>query len=456
MDLVLETEVIRPLHIGRKIVNLFWIFGLERLIHEWPNDRLTAVLRETESQVYGNGGLAGFERESPPELDRLLRRSIAQFLATRATHQSALGLIIRDFFYLIFLSSYCLYLPLITLLNCRRPPRRRHRNVVIYHYPYLFELVKDIWPRENTSFIRQPSAYFSLEDICFLLRCVGIYPRLLIYPHFLFSLIKWVSLYSGIIQRHRPKVILNFIEGSFVSSILTGYLREKGIKHINHMHGEIFPNPRLAYSEFDLFIVYGEFWKHSFISLKCKSEFVVARNAYYRHLYDINKHRRTENGCPLCCLIIHNQLLNPRTKHYDMLCRLIPLILSHLPIYVRLHPNEMASGLRFYSALCSQFKKPQCCIDIDPCQNDPIAVSLASASIAIGRTTAGLFQAWVAGCKVIYLDDASNLKARYQDSLNILFLNQDTPAEVIEQFISTPPAQNPQETRLIDHVAKVC
>ena len=446
--------MINSLHLGRKIVQAFSLFGPERLIDHWSQARLSSVLAAVEAIVYGKAGIEGFEAEPRSTQDRLLRRSFAQYLATRATYKSTWILTLQDLIFFFLLAGYVILLPLLSVLPHPRMEQDSDSIAILYHYPYLFDLVKDILPQEDKVFLQQAPVLFSFHDVCFLLKGALNYPRILCHPHFLFSLVKWISLYSGIIRRYRPKAILNFIEGSFVSSVLTGYLRGKGILHINHLHGEIFSSPRFAFSEFDQFMVYGEYWKNLFLSLKCRSEFIVLKNLYYSHLYQINVNTLWDNK-ELSLIIFHSYLLNIDTDEYEALCRLIRLLQDTGSTYFRFHPNQKESGVEFFASLQKRFKGANYSISPDPHQNDPIDMSLADATIAVGYTTAALFQAWVAGCKVIYLGDANDLRMRYQDSQNVLFLNSAISDAEIKQFITTPPVHSPHETQLIDHVAKI-
>lgn len=57
-------------------------------------------------------------------------------------------------------------------------------------------------------------------------------------PYFLLKLYIKLSMYSNIVYKYHPRAIISYSESSFTSQIITGWLENQGIKHINIMHGE--------------------------------------------------------------------------------------------------------------------------------------------------------------------------------------------------------------------------
>jgi len=58
------------------------------------------------------------------------------------------------------------------------------------------------------------------------------------YPYFILKSIVKITFYSYLCNQYVPEAIITTSEYSFTSSILTAYLKQKGILHINVMHGE--------------------------------------------------------------------------------------------------------------------------------------------------------------------------------------------------------------------------
>lgn len=442
------------LDLGRKIVNTISVFGLHRLINVWEKHNLEEVLTKTEAFVYDGNGLEGFEKGSHSEVDRLSRRSFAQFMATRSMYKFVWVSSFQEILFFLFLIIYVVSLPFYSLFCSKKKVQGAKPIVIFYHYQYLLNLVKDLYNDDDKIFIEKAPIYFSLRDLHFIVHMLTIYPRIILFPHFLFSIVKWVSMYSGIIRVYQPKAIINFIEGSFVSSILTCYLRENKIKHINHMHGEVFSSPRIAFSEFDLFIVYGAYWEKLYRSLKCKAVFIISKNSVYKHLYQINTNKSQSNNYN-SLLILHSQLLKTRSHEYEKLCKLLLLVPANWAIRFRCHPNEKKSGMKCFETLKEDFKRSDRHITIDEYQNDSIESSLACTTVAVGRISVALMQAWVAGCKVIYLEETNDLRQRYIGTANVLFIDSNKSDEEIRNFFVTPYVRTPNETSWIDYVTKI-
>lgn len=117
-------------------------------------------------------------------------------------------------------------------------------------------------------------ASMSLRDITFLLRLIVHAPH---HPYFVLKAWMNVTLYSDMIRRHSPNVMIQFGEFSFSSSILTAYCHEHGVKHIDIMHGEKLYFIRDAFFHYDECYVWEEHYAELFRSLKAEpTQFHVA------------------------------------------------------------------------------------------------------------------------------------------------------------------------------------
>ena len=117
-------------------------------------------------------------------------------------------------------------------------------------------------------------ASMSLKDIPFLMKLVGRAPH---YPYFVMKAWMHVVLYSDMIRRHNPQVMIQFGEFSFSSSILTAYCHSKGVKHVDVMHGEKLYYMRDAYFHFDEAYVWHQHYVDLFKSLKAEpNQFRIA------------------------------------------------------------------------------------------------------------------------------------------------------------------------------------
>lgn len=86
-----------------------------------------------------------------------------------------------------------------------------------------------------------------------------------------------VRYYSYEIQRVKPRKIIVCNEYSFTSSVLTRYCEERGIKHINVMHGEKIYYMRDSFFRFHECYVWDEYYRELFKQMRAEpSQFKVA------------------------------------------------------------------------------------------------------------------------------------------------------------------------------------
>lgn len=86
-----------------------------------------------------------------------------------------------------------------------------------------------------------------------------------------------IRYYSYEIQRVHPDNIITCNEYSFTSSVLTNYCEEKGIKHINVMHGEKIYYMRDSFFRFHECYVWDDYYRKLFLQMRAdQSQFRVA------------------------------------------------------------------------------------------------------------------------------------------------------------------------------------
>ena len=132
--------------------------------------------------------------------------------------------------------------------------------------------VKDKYHPDNTQWDK--GASMSISDIPFLLKLVCRAPH---YPYFVMKAWMNVVLYSDMIRKHNPKVMIQFGEFSFSSSILTAYCHRHGVRHVDVMHGEKLYYIRDAFFHYDECYVWSEHYADLLCSLKAEpTQFRIA------------------------------------------------------------------------------------------------------------------------------------------------------------------------------------
>lgn len=76
-----------------------------------------------------------------------------------------------------------------------------------------------------------------------------------------------LALYNAQIIRYNPRTIITYCETSYASAIATKYLEDRGLEHINVMHGDFLKSIRFCGFRFSRFYVWDEHFKTMFTSL---------------------------------------------------------------------------------------------------------------------------------------------------------------------------------------------
>lgn len=432
------------------------LVGDPTLHYQYNPEVNTTVIKRVERKIYGEKGLAVYEREKLLRRECLARRSQAQFLCQEAMIRNRLISVIRSFILLTAVVPLLLYLIVKSLIDVK-VGRREDADVVIFgHFNEFRKVVEPLFTKERQAYHTVKLVHLGRKELTFLIRIMTDYPRLLLYPGLLFNLLRWLSYYGFIVYKYKPKIVVNFFEGVCSSSLMTAYLHEQGIKHINQMHGERFPYAGHSFCEFDQFNVWGEYFKEMFIQQRCPPDhFLITGNPYHKVLFNQIRHSRQPR--PKRLLIIHNQILSPNSSYYFSLIKVLKIFDPNWEIRLRLHYNEVPQGLACMAAL--QADKDLFHRNIKIIEESHTSVSLEDAlgrsRIVVGAYSTAMLEAWIAGCKVIHLPgeiDQEILMRRYGGSSNVIYADDITN---LENFLNSPAVLNVHEDELVDAITKV-
>lgn len=241
-----------------------------------------------------------------------------------------------------------------------------------------FEIDNTLW---NTGFLLKPS------DLNFLLKLFIVAP---LSPYFFLKAMIKVASYSYLIHTFAPKAILVHGEYSYCSSLLTKYCEERGVEHINMMHGEKIFYIGYAFFRYTRCYVWDGYYKDLLLSLKAESQqFKIA---------------------------IPPSLLIDTEKEFDKDCyadvkyflqifdeEKIQKIVNSMAVFendgkkVVYRPHPRFSDMKLLEKYVDKEK-------IEKTRDVSIIKSVASLSAAVGYCSTVLFQVYLAGKDVI-LDD---------------------------------------------------
>ena len=133
----------------------------------------------------------------------------------------------------------------------------------------------EVWQKYNPDNSHwQEGSSLCFSDLTFILKIIKRATR---HPYFVLKATMNVVMYSDMIRRHSPMVMIQFGEFSFSSSILTAYCHRNDIKHIDIMHGEKLFFIGDAFFHYDECYVWDEHYIKLFRELKAEpTQFIVA------------------------------------------------------------------------------------------------------------------------------------------------------------------------------------
>lgn len=201
-----------------------------------------------------------------------------------------------------------------------------------------------------------------------------------------------VGLFSNMIFKYNPKVIIHYGEFSFSSSLLTDYCHIYKVKHVNIQHGEKLYNIRDGFFHFDECYVWAEHYVNLFVSLKAIPEqFIVSIPPSMKIVIDNYKNNQ--------CFADYKYYLQEynETELLSIIKSLSFIKDKGYSIKYRPHPR--------YSNL-SLLKKHIASEEIEEPSNVSIMESLSNVDYVIGSYTTVLTQAYLSGKNVV-LDDVT-------------------------------------------------
>lgn len=442
---------------GIKSTLYLWLLAPQYLKRD-SHDRHGQLIETTEREVFGDGGIVESEAHEVCELRRLVRRTLAQFLCQRKLIGSPFVLALRQSVYGVSV------LPLLATLVWRSwrdrhnsPNDAKRHGIVVF---FLAERLKEsIGPNsfpEEHYLLRKPSVRLGLAEISFLLRTVFHCPRFLRYPELLVNAIRWTCYYGFVVRNFAPHTVVHFFESTASSSLMTAYLHQFQIRHIDIQHGERWHTADAAFSAFDEIHVWGEYFRNVFVWQKSHATAILVKghrghDALYNDIRPRNQPRRQR------LLIIDPYIYGRQTYDYDALVRVLYELDSSWDVRIRRHPFDRREELECLEALQSETSLSDRGITIveEPPSEVSIHEALASTRVVIGITSAAMIDSWIAGCKVIHLPSVAapqGFMLRYQESHNVWYAD-DT--EGVGSFLREPVELSDDEAGRIDYVTRV-
>jgi len=419
------------------------------------------IILQAETAVYGKCGLAAYEAGESSALRRLARRSLAQHLCQRALIGSVAINGLRRVVFGLALPVLLLLFVLSSLRSRKIPTLNSRPDLVVFFWSErLYKFVEEATFQGQTYVLhRDKRAYFGNQEIRFLMRAIAACRRMLWYPELLCNLARWLGYYGYVTTHYHPKTaVVHFFEGTVSSSLMTAYLHEKGLQHIDVQHGEIMFVATSAFCQFDEVRLWGEHFRRIVVSSHGPGGNVkVLGTRYHRDLF--RRVRNQHRPRPQRLLIIDPFLYEDQRVYGSVMEKVLGRLDAEWEVRVRRHPAELRRTLGWMQQLKSdpELVKRGIRMEEEP-PTFPIEEALSKSRVVLGVASAALIEAWIVGCKVIHIAGGpcrSALMDRYQNSANVFYCDQNSDTQLLDKFLAEPAVLDESERAFVNYLTTI-
>lgn len=410
-----------------------------------------------EREVYGPKGLAEYELLEPIRRKRLVRRSLAQYLCQSAQVDRRS---VRAARFVVFGGTlpflFCFLVAKTLFRRVDTPVMKTAKTAVFLGAPRLRKFVwEGMFGDDEIVPFTKRDVHLGTNELCFLFRVVLDLPQILFYPALVSNLLRWLAYYGSVIQRSNPTRIVNFFEGTVSSSMITAYLGERGIQHCNIQHGELIPSAFCAFCEFDEYRLWGEHFRDLLIRQHCAGHMRVVGVPLHRQLF---RHLRLAHQPRPRRLLLLDPFLHAIEWNHDAhFIRMLRSLDRSWEVRVRRHPEDKQRVLPHLHRWNADPGVRRLGIIVKEERPEDLSLedALTTTRVVAGVSSAVLLEAWMAGCKVVYIPGGAGrdvVMARHSESPNVCYL---TELASVEAFLSSPACIDKAEERRVNHITAV-
>lgn len=178
------------------------------------------------------------------------------------------------------------------------------------------------------------------------------------YFYFAFKILIKTTVYNYYCKKYKPVAIIDCIEYSFTSSIMTAFLVKKNIAYINVLHGEKLFNIR------DSFFRFSECWVWDKHYINLFKKLYVFEKQFKIEIPPLHKKMKDNNIKPLKKKILKYYWASEKEKEELLYIfnGLNKLRKKGFKIIIRYHPLHKEYFFRYINSYCDNFiiEKPEC------------------------------------------------------------------------------------------------
>lgn len=257
------------------------------------------------------------------------------------------------------------------------------------------------------------------EDIAFIRMVKRKYPYSY---YFVYKVLLKIGLYSSIVRRYEPKAIVVNAETSYTSSILTYYCENKGIQHIDVMHGEKVFWIRDSFFRFTKCYVWSDYHVELFKSLRAvASEYIVSLPPAMR--FDVSQYQVDQNK-----VVDYKFYLGYENQKTIGVLRNVADKLTKKEKTFMLRPHPIYTDINLLRRWFSLD-------EIEDTNTVGIEESIMSTKNVVSIFSTVLRQAYYAGVRVV-VDNCSNIE-KYEEMKDLKFWLYQTDHTLLSDEIET-------------------
>ena len=434
-----------------------WLLAPQYLKRD-SHARHQEIIEEIELRVFGGRTVTDYERSAPSELHVLARRSLAQCLCQRKLLGSRGIQALRQLVYGVSLPGLLLVLWWRTWRDRNTAPldSTAHDVFVFFLAERLKHSLDPSVVPGQAYFQRRARTRFGWRETRFAFQVLRACPRIALYPELMANILRWTGHYGYALQHFSPHTVIHFFESTASSSLMTAFLHQHEIAHINIQHGERWKTADAAFSAFDEIHVWGEYFRELFHWQKSQAEKIVVAG-HPAHLNLCEQSRCENQPRPKRMLLIDPCIYGIDSFDYPALLRILGRLDSEWEIRIRRHPTDRRADLELLVALNRETRLKESGIQImeERPEEVPIDEALSRTRVVVGVTSAAMIDAWIAGCKVIHFPSAATplrLLDRYQGSPNVWDASNE---DGMQHFIDSPADLGIEEWKRVNHVTRL-
>lgn len=377
------------------------------------------------------------------------QRTLAQFICQESLYSNVFQKISAAI-------MFALALPFVLILILKNSLKKydiQHCDVFIFRLGDLDYVKEDFKGKKTLSVDENENIgqFLGMREISFFIKHAILSPSYLIRPKLIINVLRWLSAYAWVVKHYNPKIVATFFEGTASSSLMTEYLNTLNIQHYNYMHGEQFRyDCYSAYANFNKFTSWGQHFKELQIEKHSPENiFTVRAPQVFKKMYSEYRLLPKENN-KRATVLIHSGV-EKGSEEYQNLLSLLKKTQNLEELLLRPHPVDRASWPQVMSDLKNDLALGGVNLKINeelPEKNIKMHQSVVRSKIFIGSASTALLEAYLAGCKVIYLQGRtknSDIIDRHKNSENVMVYDDKIITEKILNFIERPYVLNAEE-----------